>query len=278
MDNTLPFYRQPLLHFLILGGLIFGVHSLFGGVGNGSSNRIIVTVPQVERMAGLWFKTWGRVPTDAELQGLIRDHIKEEIYYREALKLGLDINDTVIRRRLRQKMEFMTTSDEVLISATDELLEVYLLQQAAEFIRGPQYSFEQIYFTAEQKELALSTLERLTHTADVTDHNELGSIISLPRRLNAANEREVSRVFGEQFYASLDSSPVGQWFGPVESGFGLHLVFITDKRDSYLPKLSEIRQAVENHWLANQRDQAGNAAFAQYLENYDVQIDLSLQE
>ena len=102
------FFTQPLLHFLLIGFLIFVFSAWRGDKVESRSENIIVSVSDVVRLASLWQQTWKRVPTEEELQALVRDHIKEEVYYREALALGLDINDTVIRRRLRQKMEFLS--------------------------------------------------------------------------------------------------------------------------------------------------------------------------
>ena len=118
--SRLPIYKQPFIHFM-LGGLAIFLFSSLRGESSAGDDKIIVTVPQVERMAGLWTQTWQRPPSEAELQGLVRDHIKEEVYYREALKLGLDVNDTVIRRRLRQKMEdhtFKNGEDEIKLTAS----------------------------------------------------------------------------------------------------------------------------------------------------------------
>ena len=274
-EKTTAIYQQPLLHFLIIGGLIFLFHSMFGNIETPESRRIIISLPQVERMAGLWHKTWGRPPTDSELHHLVRDHIKEEIYYREAIKLGLDINDTVIRRRLRQKMEFMV-APEFLNPPTDEELSNYLAEHADEFRISPKYSLKQIYFKAEQYGKAVETLHILNQSNAVIKNNEFGSSISLPSNLKLADKREISRIFGKQFYTALEEPSIGRWSGPIKSGFGLHLVYISNKDNAYLPSLADVRQAVINKWESEQRNSAETLIFEEYLNKYDIQIDPSV--
>ena len=273
--KTTALYQQPLLHFLIIGGLIFLFHSNFGNTESPQSKRIIISLPQVQRMAGLWHKTWGRPPTDTELQGLVRDHIKEEIYYREAIKLGLDINDTVIRRRLRQKMEFMI-APEFLNPPTDEELSNYLTEHADEFSVAPKYNLKQIYFKSEQYDNAVKTLPILNQSNAVANYNEFGTPISLPSNLKLAGKREISRIFGKQFYTALEELSIGQWSGPIKSGFGLHLVYISNKDKAYLPSLVDVRQAVINKLTSERRNSAETLIFEEFLKKYDIQIDPSV--
>ena len=270
--KTNSFYQQPLFHFVVLGALIFLFHSWFGDQQNANPERIIVTVPQVERMAGLWYKTWGRPPSDLELHGLVRDYIKEEIYYREAIKLGLDINDTVIRRRLRQKMEFMISPD-LLSTPNDNDLSKFLNENTDEFIIKPSYSFKQVYFKSDQRGLALETQLLLNQADQNSNLLEIGSPISLPKSLDSATQRQIMRLFGQQFYDSLSTLTVDKWSEPIESGFGFHLINISMKTDTHIPPLSEIRQAVMNSWSATQRITAEENAFEKYLDQYDIQIN-----
>ena len=270
--SDIAFYRQPLLHFLILGVLIFTLHAKFAGPDQ-QTQSIVVSPAQIERMSELWSKTWGRRPSDSELQGLIQDHIKEEIYYREALKLGLDNNDIVIRRRLRQKMEFIVTPESLFENPSEQQLQNYLELHAAQFSRSPIYSFEQIYFGSEQTDLVQQALQQLRRGAQPSVVRQQGQQISLPNEQNNVADWQVSRVFGSQFSDALDGLESGQWAGPIESGFGLHLVKISQKQQPAAPTLNEIREDVSSRWADQQRKLTEQQAFAAMRENYTIQID-----
>ena len=266
------FYREPLLHFLILGAAIFGLNALRGPSVDPDSNRIVVTVGQVERMANLWMQSWKRAPSDVELQALVRDYVKEEIYYREALKLGLDTEDTVIRRRLRQKMEFLATAVTDFAEPDESTLEAYLRDNASRYEIGPRYDFEQVYFR-ENNPVVLEAA-RADLRGGQAKPGGLGDAISLPASMSGANAVDVSRVFGTVFYDALAGIDSGDWQGPVESGFGVHLVRVASVTPARMPTLGEARQAVENDWRAEQSEAAEKAAFEQILAGYEIEIEL----
>ena len=143
---SVSFWKQPLFHFLIAGAAIFLFSFWRGDKPQPRNDHIVVSVSDVQRLASLWQQTWKREPTELELQALVRDHIKEEVYYREALTLGLDINDTIIRRRLRQKMEFLSTGKVELIEPEQGELEQYFTDHQNNYKPSAQYDFKQIYF------------------------------------------------------------------------------------------------------------------------------------
>ena len=266
------FYREPLLHFLILGAAIFGLSELRGPAFDANSNRIVVTVAQVERMANLWMQSWKRAPSDEELQALVRDYVKEEIYYREALKLGLDIDDTIIRRRLRQKMEFLATAGTESEEPDDATLEEFMRENASRYEIGSKYDFEQVYFRKNNSVVLEAARAKLR--GGHGRPTEFGDAISLPLVMSGANSAEVSRVFGTAFYDALAGIPVGDWQGPVESGFGMHLVRVTAVTPARMPPLEEARRSVENDWRAEQSEAAERAAFEQIRSGYEIEIDL----
>lgn len=266
------FWRQPLLHFLVAGAAIFALNAIRGTPEPAGSDRIVVTVAQVERIAGLWQQTWGRPPSESELQALIRDHVREEVYYREALKLGLDVNDTVIRRRLRQKMEFFATDDAAGVSDEAEL-QRYFRENAEYYRTSPRYDFEQVFLATSDEQRAQQTLDALRAGADPAS---LGDEISLPRTMAHADEAAVARTFGSAFHAALDSLEVGAWSAPVVSGFGQHLVRVSKKEPAIVPALDDVRGWVENDWQAQQYRLARDAAFEKMLARYDVEIEVPM--
>jgi hypothetical protein len=266
-----PFYREPLVHFLTVGALIFGLNTLRGPPVATDSNRIVVTVGQIERMARLWSQNRKRPPSDAELQALVREHVKEEIYYREALKMGLDMNDTVIRRRLRQKMEFLASAVSDVAEPDEATLQSFLHDNAQRYEIGPRFSFEQVYFRENDAAAIASALAQLR--AGTVEPGESGDSISLPARMSAANKLKVSRVFGEAFYDGLVKSTAGRWQGPLPSGFGVHLVVISAVTPARMPTLDEIRQIIEHDWRAKQKKALENTTFEQFLDSYEIVIE-----
>jgi peptidyl-prolyl cis-trans isomerase C len=270
--SEIPFYRQPLLHFLLMGGVIFTLHATIANPDQQTQN-IVVSPAQIQRMSELWSKTWGRQPGDSELQGLIQEHIKEEVYYREALKLGLDNNDIVIRRRLRQKMEFIVTPESLFESPSEQQLQDYLDSHAEQFSRSATFSYEQIYFGSEQTVELTQALQQLRRGAEPSEVRQLGQQISLPSGQNDVADWQISKIFGSQFYAALNGLASGQWDGPIKSGFGLHLVKITHKQQPAAPTLNEVRKDVSGRWADQQRKLTQQQALSAMLENYTVQID-----
>ncbi len=265
-----PWWRQPLLHFLLAAAAIFILDAVRGSPPEQGSRRIVVTVAQVERLAGLWQQTWGRAPSEVQLQSLVRDHIREEIYYREALNLGLDVNDTVIRRRLRQKMEFLSTSDADGTVPEPAQLQVYFERHAQRYQHGPRYDFEQIYFAPANQRQAERALALL---AAGSAAQALGEPIGLPASMMGANESTIARTFGSVFFEQLDGLEAGVWAGPLTSGLGLHLVKITNREGSRTPALEEVLANVRNDWMAEQAANAREAAYQLLHAAYEIEIE-----
>lgn len=271
-----PLWRQPLFHFLLAGAAIFALDAARDTPESAASNRIVVTVAQIERIAGLWQKTWGRAPSEAELQALVRDHIREEVYYREALKLGLDVNDTVIRRRLRQKMEFLTADDVAISKADDVTLRTYYEQNAERYRKSPVFDFMQVYFSLADDPAAtdVRTNRALEALRDGASPDGVGEPIGLPRTMTRADESGIARTFGSVFYGVLNTLEPGVWSGPVASGFGQHLVKISNKEAAQLPALADIRAVVENDWQAERNSASRDAAYGKLRARYAVEIEV----
>ncbi|MCF6328841.1 MAG: peptidyl-prolyl cis-trans isomerase [Henriciella sp.] len=263
-------WREPLLHFLLAGAVIFAVNAWRGPDTSRQSDKIIVTVNQVARMAVLWEKTWGRTPTEAELQGLVRDRIKEEVYYREALKLGLDINDTVIRRRLRQKMEFLALTDLEMSAPDPAVLRDWFENNAERYAIGPSFWFEQIYFEGYDS-ARIEAVRQSLKTGMAGDDN--GDPISLPAQMQSANQAEISRIFGQAFYNGLLDLPMDQWSGPITSGFGQHLVRITAIQAASAPSFEDRRAQVQRDWLAQARLSTEQEKYETLRDKYTIEIE-----
>jgi len=270
--------REPLVHFLVLGAGVFGLFALVGDRSEIEPDEIVVGTGQIERMSQAWRKTRMRPPTQTELEGLIRDYIKEEVLYREALALGLDQDNAVIRRHLRQKMEFLSEDIAAQTEPDEETLQAFLDASPDKFRTDPQITFQHIYFSWDKRgDLAAADARQAlaTLSGDETDDEiaALGDPLPLPHSVELYPVREVANLFGREFAGQLMNIETGQWLGPVASGFGLHLVFIDERIESVLPDLVAVRDAVVREWREEQRQSVNEVFYETLRTRYYVVIE-----
>jgi hypothetical protein len=262
--------REPLVHFLIAGFFVFLLSAWRGEAADPESRRITITEAQVARLSANWEMTWRRPPQPQEIDALIRDYVKEEVYYREAKRLGLDEDDTVIRRRLRSKMEYLASAQVENAQADDTMLQAWIDKYPARFARDVTYSFDQIYLGDSRRDQAAAILTALE--AERVDWAAQSEPISLPKSLETTPRGEVERQFGPVFANSIAKLPSDIWSGPVESGFGMHLVRVRQRQIPQKPKLADVRQAVENDWRLATVKQREAKAYQALLDGYIIQI------
>lgn len=266
--------REPLLHFLLIGAAIFGVFGLMNDRNSGDAdNQIVVSAGRVEHLANIFTKTWQRPPTAEELKGLIDDFVLEEIYYRQAIAMGIDRNDTVIRRRLRQKLEFLTDDLGAASEPTDEELAAYLTANADAFVRDTTYTFEQVYINPDQPGSDLDALVAEQLSALRAGNAAPGDAGLLPAYYEAAPAHSVDGMFGLGFSENLDELSTGDWQGPIESGLGLHLIRLEAHTEGTLPDLADIRPIVEREWANEKRLETRRLINEKLLTEYDVEIE-----
>jgi hypothetical protein len=265
-----------MVHFLVIGAAIFALSAWFGGEDETAPrDRIVVTEGRIQQLAQIFTKTWQRPPTAQELRGLVDAYVKEEVYYREALKLGLDRDDTLIRRRMQQKMEFLTEPGEDALAATDAELEAYLAANRAEFRVAPKLAFEQIFINPQRSEEPVAArAERLLKEANDApadaDLRNLGDPTLLPREIPLASVTSIDRNFGQGFGEKLVQLPPNVWSGPVKSPYGLHLMRVTERRDGYDPPLADVRDAVERKWRDARRDSFRKSEYERLRDKYEI--------
>jgi hypothetical protein len=269
--------REPLLHFLLLGTVIFAAYGLVSKRGSNEPGKIVISEGQIAAMAEGFTRTWRRPPTRDELEGLIKDRVQEEVYCREAMALGLDKEDTVIRRRLRQKMEFVSDDIAAFAEPSDEELSTYLKAHADTFGVQRQFTFSQVYLNPERhgENLVQDTAELLAQLQKPGDHvdlSELGDSFMLEHKFQSLPASEIVRQFGENFAARLGELSLGQWSGPVESGYGIHLVRVSERTEGRLPELAEVRDAVRREWANTRRLEANEKFYQELLKRYAVTI------
>jgi len=271
--------REPLLHFLLLGaGLFFAYRLLQRNGGGQEPGQIVVTRGQIEQLAAGFAKTWRRPPSPEDLAGLVRERVREEVYCREAMALGLDRDDTVIRRRLRQKMEFVTDDIAALAEPTEADLDEYLRTHPDSFRVEPRLSFKHVYLDPQKHgetlaEDSAQLLTRLNQPGGEADPSARGDSLLLGSQFADLPASEVAKLFGEPFALELGRLQPGRWQGPVASGYGMHLVFLGERTEGRLPALAEVRDAVRREWDEAQRIAANEAFYQELLKRYSVTIE-----
>lgn len=266
-------FNEPLVHFLLAGLALFVFFAWRGDAVDPESRTITLTEEQVARLAANWEQTWQRPPSQQEIDGLIRDFVKEEVYYREGLRLGLGEDDTIIRRRIRSKMEFLASSELENETPSDASLQAMLDKNPQAYAADARYSFDQIYLTAQDEAGARARATQMLSAINKgTDWQKLGDAISLPRRSEQVDRARIAADFGDEFAASLAAIKPGQWAGPFASGFGLHLVRIRAVQASATPKLADVRQKLENDWRAQTVKDREAKAYQALLDSYTIKI------
>jgi hypothetical protein len=272
--------RDPLLHFLLAGAALFALYAWVGGDTAEPPDRIVVSGQRMESLAATFERTWMRPPTEQELRGLVDDYVIEEILYREALALGLDRDDLVVRRRMRQKMEFMTADDAA--EPTEQELAAFLREHPDRFALPARLSFAQVYLDPERsttppEERVAALLERLRADGDGTrEPASLGDTTLLPSALEDVTTREVADRFGAAFADALAGAPDGAWHGPVESGFGLHLVRVDARVPARAPALDEVREQVARELEAERRVRTQERFQRALREGYEIELPAAL--
>jgi hypothetical protein len=242
--------REPLLHFLAIGGLIFLLFVAVDDMTEAPADVIVVTPERIDQLAAGFRSVWKRMPTDDELDALIEEHIHEEVYYRTALALGLDRNDTVVRRRLRQKMEFLADTGADLLKPAAGELEAYLIANEQTFRRGPRLAFEQIYLGETPGPESVTRSLNALQSDPANGPSTLGERTLLPAQLGLSPPTAIDGVFGRGFFERVAELTPGAWAGPVASAYGVHLVRIGESLAARTPPLEEVRDAVLRDWKA----------------------------
>lgn len=270
--------REPLLHFALLGAAIFLVHGQRIGNEASAPDEIVVSAGRQQSLSATFARVWQRAPTPTELKGLIDAHVREEVYAREAQAMRLDQDDAIIRRRLQQKMEFLTEDIATLTDPDDATLRAYLKSHPEKFAAEPTFSFTHIYLDPDRHGERLTQdverlLTRLRSAGRMPEPVALGDPFLLPSRFVGTPSGEIEKQFGTAFAARLAELTPGQWQGPIESGYGVHLVRLGERTEKRLPELEEVREAVRNEWSSARREAANEAFYQELRKRYRVTVE-----
>jgi hypothetical protein len=267
-------YKEPLFHFLVVGVMIFVLFSVVNKEESDvSENRIVITTAEIERLSDNWSKRWRRPPTEIELKGLVDSYIKEEVYYREALALGLDQNDTILRRRLMQKMEFLSNDLAELDAPDESALNKYFLDNQDKYKLPAQASFTHVYFSLDKRGAkAVEDAKSVLSELNALRAPERGDSFMLQYDFTQETPFEVERLFGRVFAEELFELETNTWLGPVESSYGLHLVRISEKIDARMPELASVVDKVRTDWMFEHRQKMNREIYERFKERYEIVI------
>ena len=265
---------EPMLHFLLIGIALFGAYRWMSP-GDSGRGRIVITQGVVDDLVTQHVAARGREPSATELNHLIESYVRDEILYREGVKLGLERDDIVVKRRVRQKIEMIAEEDASTQTPTDADLSAYLLANQARFVQPAILTFEQVFIGES------TSGPGVVHTVAVTrealrngaDPEELGKPTLLPYRMILTPADLVARDFGESFAAALEKVPVGEWAGPIDSSFGAHYVRVSHRTPAVAPQLTAVRDQVVREWENERRQRARNDAYTKMRGEYQVSIE-----
>jgi hypothetical protein len=270
--------REPLLHFLVLGAALFGLFHLLDNKKADTPTRILISSARIANLADGFARTWQRPPSREELQGLVDDYVRDEVFYREGRAAGLDRDDVIIRRRVRQKMEFFAED----ISApepSEAQLADYLASNADRFKTEDRLTFRQVFLSATRRPHTIDRDSRnvadiLSHADPAIDATALGDPFLLGEEFRALSQNEVAAIFGDGFAKAISAIEQHGWWGPISSSFGQHFVFVSERISGNLPPLDAVRPAVRREWLNARRIEAEQKLYASLRQRYDIVVEM----
>lgn len=269
-------YREPLVHFIILGALLFAGHMLWQRHVTKADYTITVTAAELERQALIFAGENRRQPTDEDLKALLFSHVEEQVLMREAQRLGLGEDDTIIRRRLAQKMRFIIEDVDAPALPDGAVLTSWFKDNLDKFITPEKRSFSHIYLSPEThggdiNSKAKALLSGLTSPAQ--DWKSFGDPFMMKRQFKDLSLLETTRLFGADFAKDIFLVEGSSWQGPVESAFGVHLIRIDNIAPRSVPTLDEIRPDVETAWRNQAQRRANQDKLKTLIQKYKVDVE-----
>ena len=266
--------KQKLLIFFSIGLFIFVIDIIFN---EDSPNKITVYESELDSLINTWITQVGREPTNEEIDGIIKQLIDEEILYREALKLGLDKNDIIIKRRLAQKISFLK-QESISRNPSEEEIKEYYSDHTQDYFVESTYTFSHIYFSKDNQAQSRS-IKALESILQGEEPSSFGDPFLLGKNFSIKTSKELKRSFGDQFSDSIKNLKTKMWDGPISSEYGEHLIFLNSYTDSYLPKLNQVRSIVVSDILAREQSQSTAKYLEELRKEYEIQIlsDLNVQ-
>lgn len=272
--------REPLLHFLLIGVAIYALYGFFGPHDVKTPlSTITISRGEIDWLMTSWQKRWHRPPTPDERNGLIRQYVRETILYREALAMGLDADDTIIRRRLAQKLAFLAQDLVALTPPTEAALQAYFAAHRQRYQAPVRFTFTQVFIDPDKRgdtTLADANAIKATLMAQpdaIAKAGAMGDGLMLQNVYRELTQADIAKLFGSSFAASLIALPAGAWHGPIPSGYGVHLVYVHRRSVAPAPVFAELRDRVAQHWEDDKRRQLNEQYYASLRARYKVVIE-----
>ena len=270
--------KEPLLHFLLAGGALFLLYSALGE-NDGTDYTIVVDDSDIDLLINRWETQWKRFPTQDELQILFDNFLQEEVYYREALNMSLDHNDEIIRRRMAQKMEFLTKDLADMTEPDVGVLLKYYNENADRYALSPRVTFAHAYFSSDSREDAAGDAETLLKKVreekpDPDLFEEIGDNISLQTYFEGSDHGYVLRQMGSHFADVIMKNEALGWLpSPLESGYGIHLVYVFEIVSASEPGFEEVKEKVLQDFKYDLSREYNTSMFKSLVEKYDVILE-----
>lgn len=268
--------KEPLFHFLLLGALIF---ALYGIVNRKTDDErtILIDDFDMNNIIASWEMQWKRLPTDEELKNLVQQNIKQEIFYQEALKMNLDHNDEIIKRRLSQKMQFLSNDLAAMNEPSDEDIQKYYDLHFTAYLSPYKFSFYQIVFNQDNRNDPLGDAEAFMsqiNNLSIEEVKTKGDALPFPFFFENIDADDLNRQLGNDFSKSLEQVEKGSWTGPVQSGFGYHLIYLTDKTGPQIPEIESIKDDLLRDMEYDNQKQLNDLIFKELKKNYSIEFNL----
>ena len=267
--------REPLVHFLLLGALIFAVNAILHPAARNDSHKIEIGKADVERIRALYAQQWGAPPEAADMPNLLNNYVRSEILFREGAALGLGADDSVLRNRIMQKMEFLLQDTSSVQQPTDAEMQRYLEAHAKTYAVPEQVAFSQIYFSPSLRgDRAEGDAHAMLASLGAPGSGAAphGDPSMLPADAGPQSRAEIEQDYGPEFAASVFALPIGVWQGPIRSALGLHLVRVESHSAPRLPPLAQIRNRIHDDIVAERMSAAADAAYAVIRARYQVVV------
>jgi parvulin-like peptidyl-prolyl cis-trans isomerase-like protein len=270
--------REPLFQFLVLGAALFGLFHLVHNRKAERPTRIVVSSARVANLADGFARTWQRPPSTQELQGLLDDYIRDEVFYRQGRAAGLDRDDVIIRRRVRQKMEFFA-EDASVQEPSEAQFAAYLEANPERFKTEDHYTFHQVFLSASRRAATIDrdsqqVADALARADTELDVTTLGDPFLLGEEFKSVSQHEVASVFGDGFAKRLSVMEQGRWQGPIPSSFGQHFVYISERIPGGVPPLDAVREAVRREWSNARRLEEEQKLYVSLRERYEIVVEM----
>jgi len=274
--------RNPLFHFILIGALIYVFYGFLSekAIDSGESDRTItVTKGEIALMVDSWQKRWNRPPTEKEKDGFINAYIKEMVFYRVALEMGLDKNDVTVRRLLGQKLQFITNDLIRPQEPGEDELKVYFKNNIDKYTSPERVTMTQIFFDPDlREEQTLSDAEKtigLLNSIDIKSvkANKYGDRLMLQNYYPNRTEAEIAKFFGSEFAKSIMELKTNEWNGPILSGYGTHIVYLHSRQKSQPPDFDEVRDLVLQNWVDEKKQELNDLYYQGLVARYDIVIE-----